>query len=725
MKAKDQIMPFQVQGAKEGYERKRYLLADEMGMFKTSQSIFVDSKVREKDPDMHTLAVVPNSVKEHWQKEIGEWQGHAKPRVQIIEARTFEEDVQRAKDADWSIIGYPVMSAIGSENGRGDELKSVGFSHVILDEVHNAKNPAALRTKQVKAIADDAEYLSALSGTPMPNTVVDLYMLFSFLDPVKYPVNFANPREMQGLLSRFYYMYRKDPRMVRNMLHEKMIRREAKDYIQAKLPQAHEHDVFIDLTGDHAAVYYEILGSDMPFGRKLMQLEKAALDPSLVDPALIENPNLRRILQEIESQKYLALDKLIEEEADNNGKVLVFTNLKTGVVEKLRRRYVKYGVLVIDGDVSSEARKGADSDRERIRKSFQYDPHYRLLIATTTMNEGVDLTAATAVAHLGIPWTPAEILQRNARSKRYGEIEKDELDIHTLIARTEDAESIDEAMIGQNRDKETKFRFMVSGIKLTKADFEEMQEAQKTRRVKDAGKSVDQRLLEHFIRFRGKGVAAVQRYLEQYPDASKRVAELYPKFRLAQNAAAVYAPLLRELEATEPLPTKVDLACGPGMLGISLQEPTLGFDIDRNMLEVGRGIYPQNQLAEGTMDKIPLDDGKADALVCSLAYQMTNPKTGERERTLRQMNRVLRPNGKAIIVLNDVYLDQEDDQRFKEAAAKLGFEAQPEYTGLRQSGKSGFRVYTFSKVGQPQAEPVDASYFTFKGDIPKYRQKRV
>jgi SNF2 family DNA or RNA helicase len=135
--------------------------------------------MREQDSSARTLAVVPNSVKEHWQREIQKWQGHAKPSVQIVEARTFEEDVRSAKDADWTIIGYPVMSSIGSENGRGDELRRVGYTHVILDEVHNAKNPAALRTRPVKAIADDADYLSALSGTPMPNSIVDLYILTS------------------------------------------------------------------------------------------------------------------------------------------------------------------------------------------------------------------------------------------------------------------------------------------------------------------------------------------------------------------------------------------------------------------------------------------------------------------------------------------------------------------------------------------------------------------
>src|SRR3989338_1324255 len=155
----EKIMPFQIVGAKELFKRKRSLLADEMGMFKTSQSIFADSLIREKEGNVHTLVVTPNSVKEHWHKEIEKWAGYYKPRVQIIESRTFEEDMKKAREADWTIIGYPLMSAIGSENGRGDELRKVGYRHMIPDEIHNAKNPLSLRARSIKEIADDAEYL--------------------------------------------------------------------------------------------------------------------------------------------------------------------------------------------------------------------------------------------------------------------------------------------------------------------------------------------------------------------------------------------------------------------------------------------------------------------------------------------------------------------------------------------------------------------------------------
>ena len=265
---------------------------------------------------------------------------------------------------------------------------------------------------------------------------------------------------------------------------------------------------------------------------------------------------------------------------------------------------------------------------------------------------------------------------------------------------------------------------MTSGIMLTRADMKELQEAAKTERVKDSAKSIDQKLVDHFIRFRGKGRESIARYLKKYPESAKRVAELYPKFKLARNAADVYIKIIKELEESEPLPTKVDLACGPGMLGISLNEPTIGIDIDPYMLKTGREIYPQNKLLEGAMESVPLTEQRADLVVCSLAFQMTNPKTKERERTLREINRILKRNGKAIIVINEDYLDQKDEQRLYDTLVKIGFDINQDYTGIKQAGRSKFRVYTLNKTTEPQPEPLDTSYLTFKGDMPKYRSQR-
>ncbi len=484
------VYPFQYQGARELYQLERGLLADGMGMFKTSQSIFADSLVRRDIGNTRTLVVTQNAVREHWDREIQRWAPHYNPRVQILDARSFEEGIERAKDSDWTIISYPLMSALGGSDinaqRRSRQLMDLEYGHVILDEVHNAKNPSALRARPIKTISDRTRYVSLLSGTPIPNTITDLYMLMSYLEPSTYPVNFDDPQEMGRLLSRFYSMYKRDSQMVKRLFRERMTRREPQDYIAEKVPKAEEHEVLIDLEGDHAAIYAAVRAQQSSFGKKIMQMEKAALDPALVDPDFIDDPKIRDMLHRTDSLKYRALDGIVESETGNGGKVLIFTNLKTGVTKKLQDRYSRYGAVVIDGDVDYESVHGADSERELIRKRFQNESDIRVMIASDTMNEGADITAATAVVNLGIPWTPAELRQRIARSQRYGEVQKDSLRAYNLITRVHDGPSLEEATMEAIKQKERVIKFMLSGVELTRADFEIMHDTKKIKSVRDA-----------------------------------------------------------------------------------------------------------------------------------------------------------------------------------------------------------------------------------------------
>src|SRR3989344_5329661 len=183
VKAKVKLFPFQYVGAYKLFTEERFLLADEMGMFKTSQAIFANSKFRERKKNMRTLIVCPASVREHWARELQKW-AYPSGDINILEARSAASDVRKAKRATWTIMHYALPAHL--DEALYQRLENTGFHHVILDEVHNAKNPLALRTRLIKTLADRADYVSLLSGTPIPNTIVDLYTLMSFLDPEKH-----------------------------------------------------------------------------------------------------------------------------------------------------------------------------------------------------------------------------------------------------------------------------------------------------------------------------------------------------------------------------------------------------------------------------------------------------------------------------------------------------------------------------------------------------------
>lgn len=676
------IYPFEFIGAKKLYEEERFLLADEMGMFKTAQSIFANNKMRKGKKKFPTLVISPTSVKEHWEREIIKWAYPRKQEITIVSARNYDAALRRVRDSDWVIINYSLASRMDDE--RTEHFLKEGFRHVIIDEVHNAKNPEAIRTRVIKRAADRAEYLSALSGTPVPNTMEDIYMLMSLLDPEKYPFEISDhgANAAKEARRRFLDLYWQNPQAVKNLLHRKMLRRELAEYLTKKVPHLEEETVQLELSGKQLEIYNAILEQKLSPGKKIMQLEKILLDPKLVDRELLDNQN---VSEGIRSCKYVELDGIVERET-RRGKVLVFTNLKTNVVKNLEMRYSKFGAIAIDGDVSTEIH----GPREHLRERFQKDRDVRVLIATTTMNEGVDLTAATAIVDLTVPWTPAEHLQRIKRSQRIGEIEKDRVKRYTLVATLPQFISLDQAMLDMLAGKEQNINYMLSGIKLSREELLEMQEPKRSPRIKRAIRAPNQTIFGYYVNWRGIGSEASRRRLKRKNSTAQMIADLYPNFSMAYNAARLYIPLIEKRQCFYVL----DLASGPGMYSYFSKRPSIAIDLDINMLKKGEDVSASADKINGMMHAIPLQDEMVNGVVCSLAYQMTEPKE-ERAKALQEMNRVLTKGGYVFLVLPGNYMSAADMKKFESAIQAYGFKI--DYRNFGQ-GPSKLDVYVLKKL---------------------------
>jgi superfamily II DNA or RNA helicase/ubiquinone/menaquinone biosynthesis C-methylase UbiE len=703
---KDQpkLHPFEYVGAHKLFTEERFLLADEMGMFKTAQAIFANSKFREKDKNMKTLIVCPTSVREHWARELERW-AYPGGDVNTVYAENLAQGMRRAKDATWTIMSYPLMSRL--DNGLLKKVKGNGFRHVIADEVHNAKNPDALRTRALKTLADRADYVSLLSGTPIPNTMSDLYVLMSMLDPEQYPFDperdSSDSENFRIARQSFIQLYVEKPQAVKELLHRRMLRRNADDYLKAQIPEAEVHEVEIPLTGRHLEAYQEVVGQEMNVGKKIMDLAKVTLDPCLVDPSL---QRLRRGGKDV-SDKYDALDEIVEREmAKKDGKVLIFTGLKTGVVDYLVDSYEDYGAISITGDVPTQG-----GVREELRNRFQKDPNTKVLVATTTMNEGVDLTAATAVVDLTIPYTPAEKHQRWRRSHRPGEVRKDKVDIYTLSTRIPGPQaSLDQALGEMLDGKERVVSYLLKGMQVSLEELKTFDETKKVPRIVRAITSPNKAVFDYYLRWRGIGADNVLKRMGKNPEVSQYVSELYPDFSMARRAADIYVPIIRKIEEKELLEIKVDIGGGPGMLSQFLDEPTIGIDISHDQLRVGKKQDPDRILIRGKMNQLPLEDQFADLTVCSLAYQMTSPKK-ERAEALQEMSRVLRPKGYAIITVPGKYMNSGDVRKFEDVADTYGFRVKDHQ---KLVGKSKMDLYVLQKTHESET---DRSYvLRWQGD---------
>ena len=732
-----QLRYYQVEAVKDILHKKKVLIADDMGLGKTAESIAAKNVIEKRQRyDRPALVVSPASVTEHWEDQIRLWyKKGGSTRIAKIETSTYDSDVERAQKADFIVVGYSTLSYFGKDRHRIGKLKLLRPQYGIIDEAHNAKNPGSIRSMAVKELFDSMEYLSIMSGTPIPNSVVDIYMLLSLLDKEHFPLNQENSK---AIVSSFFSLFRSDPEFVRRVLSDRMLKRTAEQYLQSKFPQLNQSYLRTKLDGFHKEVYTQIYENDIiKPGEKLWQLIKASVDPNLASPHLLDR-SLANKLGRMDSSVYMALDGLVQEVAESGGKVLVFSDLKERVTETLKERYRKYGAELIDGDVTSVKVNGGISLREEIRRKFQKDPDCRVLFATTVMDEGVDLTAATDIVHLTLPPTPAAFDQRNRRSQRIGEVEKDYVNAHIVMQSIDELTPvITEGYLNLLSDKRRIVDYLLrQPFSLTTEDLREITNgsSQKSRHLTPFVSSPVKSIFSHLGQLKGQGFKKISSHYKRYPEEAEFIARLYANHwegYYGGNTANLYGTVIQVLEESEDLERKLDIASGPFSLARIIGKPVANLDLNRSMLIAGRVLEKDgttnsgNEAVQGTFHQMPFVSNSFDLAVCSLALHMSKLKIKygrtevyERESTFREMNRVLREGGYGIVTLPHTVISESDFPSFYEGLDLLGFEVLPFSGFFRGPKNSKFSVYLagLRKVSEPQTETLDVDYLTWRMD---------
>ena len=206
------LFPHQRAGVEFLAKARRALLADEPGLGKTAQAIRALKRLQEKGEDVFpALIVCPNTLKSNWEREFDKWWPGI--NVQIIKGsavqrrKAFEDEAQ-VYIINWeSIRSHSRLQSYGSialarctECGGHDsrvtvarcevhkrELNATPFKSVIADEIHRSKDPKSKQTRALWAASGAADIRFALTGTPIANTVVDLWPILHWLDEKEWP----------------------------------------------------------------------------------------------------------------------------------------------------------------------------------------------------------------------------------------------------------------------------------------------------------------------------------------------------------------------------------------------------------------------------------------------------------------------------------------------------------------------------------------------------------
>ncbi len=411
-------------------------LADDMGLGKTIQLMTYLLHVKENEKlDAPFLIICPTSVLGNWQHEFAKFAPSLRVHLHYGASRMKgEEFAEAANGADVILTSY------GLSHLDVEELSSIRWSAIALDEAQNIKN---YHTKQSRAIRSiDGMHHIALSGTPMENRLSELWSIFDFLN--------------KGYLGNFPHFQKKyivpiereDNKVAVKDLQSKigpfLLRRTKKDPdVELNLPDKLEQKEYCALTAEQASLYetalketFEKLQKVTGFERKGLVLQMLNSLKQLCDhPALYLKEEMP--IRELDrSEKLLKLVDLVESILENGEACLVFTQY-IGMGEMIQR------VLREKFNIEAPFLNGSmpKNKRDEYVKSFQDGKFPIFLLSLKAGGTGLNLTTANHVIHYDRWWNPAVENQATDRAYRIGQNRF--VHVHKLIASGTLEEKID------------------------------------------------------------------------------------------------------------------------------------------------------------------------------------------------------------------------------------------------------------------------------------------
>ena len=380
------------------------ILADEMGLGKTVQTL---AFLRAHQGNGPALIVCPTSLVTNWQNEAQKFTPELKKLV--LEGANRASLFSSIKAADIVITSYALLRR------DIDDLQTFQFSTAVLDEAQHIKNPETQNAQSAFALR--AQHRFVLTGTPMENSVRDLWSIMNFALPgylgphkdfrerYELPLARGAAPEVQRRLSR--------------RLQPFLLRRKKRD-VAKDLPEKIEQVVPCSLTSSQRSAYDALLreiqsglgtsGAKINAGAQrmkmltgLLRLRQVCCDLRLVGLEK-ENP----------SAKLELLDELLGEAIDGEHRVLVFSQFVSMlhlVRDRLKERDLSFCYL-----------DGSTKQRQEEVNRFQNDDSIPVfLISLKAGGVGLNLSAADTVIHFDPWWNPAVEAQATDRAHRIGQ----------------------------------------------------------------------------------------------------------------------------------------------------------------------------------------------------------------------------------------------------------------------------------------------------------------
>ena len=408
------------------------ILADDMGLGKTIQMLSVIVDYIENQGTKASLVVCPSSLTLNWKNEAAKFTNGLKTLV--IKGTLFErkKQIEEIENYDLVITSYDLLK-------RDIELykeKNYQFRFVIADEAQYLKNSNTQNAKSIKQLKADTRY--ALTGTPIENSLSELWSIFDFIMPgylftyKKFKIMYEMPivkdsdektmEKLKMLIEPFVLRRNKKevltelPEKTVTVLNNEMGEEQRKLYLHY-LAQARQ-----DLFEQIEASGYE--KSQIQILAALTRLRQICCHPSLFIEGYTEG-----------SSKLDQCIQIVEDAIDSRHKILLFsgyTSMFPFIEKEFNKRNIRYFKLT-----------GMTKVEERIKMvdEFNENPEIKVfLISLKAGGTGLNLTGADMVIHYDPWWNLSTENQATDRAYRIGQ--KNNVQVYKMITKNSIEEKI-------------------------------------------------------------------------------------------------------------------------------------------------------------------------------------------------------------------------------------------------------------------------------------------
>jgi len=396
------------------------VLADDMGLGKTVQTLALLQARREANTPGASLLIAPTSLLHVWRTQAAEFAPEL--RVAILHGSDRATMRDSALDADLVVTTYPLLSR------DRDWLAMQDWGLVILDEAQTLKNPASQMAKTLREIP--AKGRLALTGTPLENSLQDLWTLIDWINPgllgdrKRFQTLFRTPIEKHGDAAAQARLKRR--------LRPFLLRR-TKEEVAAELPPRTEILERVELSKSQQALYESVRSRmdarvrEAISSRGMAAARITVLDALLklrqvcCDPALVKTAAARSV---VESAKRERLASLLGELVAEGRRVLVFSQF-VEMLQLIKTDLDAAGILSLS--LTGQTRK-----RSEVLEAFAKGAAPVFLLSLKAGGVGLTLTEADTVILYDPWWNPAVERQAMDRTHRIGQTKP--VFVHRLVA---------------------------------------------------------------------------------------------------------------------------------------------------------------------------------------------------------------------------------------------------------------------------------------------------